>query len=149
MKILSLLCEDQQNIQDFFSRKISKEAFQQKSACISEKFLHHIERNGFPHPSDNDHYKAAITLSLHLEPKQLNHISTIYKDIIETKDQCFFEDKIRISKGKKQKWGTQFMREDNGNIILLPVIDENNLDERRLSRGLSTIEEYLRYAQEQ
>ena len=63
-----------------------------------------------------------------------------------------FCDRYLIDKGKKQKYGTQFMRyviKDTdgkyirGNSFFLPIEDEKNVNNRRKELGLeTTIEEY-------
>jgi hypothetical protein len=71
------------------------------------------------------------------------------KDAIKMKkvkpyDLALLEDRILIREGKKQIYGSQFMKTEQGTGFLLPVIDPDNLDKRRKSVGLEPIEQYLK-----
>jgi hypothetical protein len=52
-------------------------------------------------------------------------------------------DRMRVSQGKPQLYGTQFVVEGE-KVILNPIEDEANVDERRSRLGLEPIGEYLR-----
>lgn len=54
-------------------------------------------------------------------------------------------DRIEMSNGRKQIYGTQLQKDHNGFFHLYPVWDIENLNQRRLKMGLSTIEEYMRF----
>ncbi len=51
------------------------------------------------------------------------------------------EDRIRISEGKKQLYGTQF-HEVDGAMQIQPIEDEEHVDERRAAVGLQPLAEY-------
>jgi hypothetical protein len=53
-------------------------------------------------------------------------------------------DRIRKRKGQKQIYGTQFIKKDN-RMALYDVEDRENLNERRIRIGLSTIEEEFKF----
>lgn len=57
------------------------------------------------------------------------------RDDISLRSLAFFIDKLRISKGEKQLYGTQY-RLQNGEQVLYPVEDEAHLKDRRTSMGL-------------
>ncbi len=57
------------------------------------------------------------------------------RDDISMKSLAFFIDKLRLAKGEKQLYGTQYyLKKDT--YILYPVEDETHLKERRASMGL-------------
>jgi len=58
---------------------------------------------------------------------------------------ALLEDRIAIRQGRKQIYGSQIGKEDNGNFYVLPLIDPDNVNKRRASVGLGTIEEYVKY----
>ena len=54
------------------------------------------------------------------------------------------EDRVLMYEGKKQIYGTQIARAQDGTPELWPIEDEENLDERRAQVGLEPIAEYLK-----
>lgn len=59
------------------------------------------------------------------------------------KERAFLVDRILINKDDKQIYGTQTQRTESG-FEPFPIEDETNVDERRKSVGLSSLEEYMR-----
>ncbi len=58
---------------------------------------------------------------------------------------AYLEDRILVSEGKKQLYGTQLQRNDKtGKYELAPTQDEKNLNIRRAKIGLEPIEVYLK-----
>jgi hypothetical protein len=55
---------------------------------------------------------------------------------------AYLDDRIRVSEGRLQRFGTQFEVTPDG-AKLCPVEDPGTLDERRLKAGLSTLAERL------
>lgn len=57
---------------------------------------------------------------------------------------AYLLDRVRVNSGEKQVYGTQCMlNEDKTSYIPQPVIDPEKLNERRLSIGLDSIENYI------
>lgn len=56
-------------------------------------------------------------------------------------DFAYLTDRTELNSGRPQIYGTQVIM--SGNTIIKPCIDTINLNQRRKSVGLSTIEEYL------
>jgi hypothetical protein len=54
---------------------------------------------------------------------------------------AMLEDRVLALSGRKQKYGTQWDWDENGELNPQPIEDEANLDELRRSVGLDTIEE--------
>lgn len=57
---------------------------------------------------------------------------------------ALMEDRILIDQGKKQKYGTQVVKDGNGKWVLLPVEMPEDLDERRSEIGLMPIQDYMK-----
>jgi hypothetical protein len=54
------------------------------------------------------------------------------------------EDRIALSKHKKQVYGTQIWTKDDGSLFIAPVITPDKLDERRKEIGLEPISDYAK-----
>ncbi|MEM7333090.1 MAG: DUF6624 domain-containing protein [Chloroflexota bacterium] len=54
------------------------------------------------------------------------------------KDYAFLMDRFLINQGRKQLYGTQSKKQD-GQIVLLPIKDQHQLDERRQTVGLDPL----------
>ena len=62
-----------------------------------------------------------------------------------TYDLALMEDRILVSKGKKQLYGSQIRRNSQTNQYeVLPIEDIKNVDKRRKKMGLSPLADYLR-----
>jgi len=58
---------------------------------------------------------------------------------------ALLEDRILLSQGKKQIYGSQLMSDPKSNeIVLFPMIKPETVNERRKNIGLGSIEEYLK-----
>lgn len=57
-------------------------------------------------------------------------------------DVAFLTDRMLVSCGKPQKYGTQFRRGKNGKWIPFPIANPKKLDERRDEMGLGSHEKY-------
>jgi hypothetical protein len=51
-------------------------------------------------------------------------------------------DRVLRAQGKPQRYGTQFITNDDGSMTMQPTEDEAHLDERRLKMGLPPIADY-------
>lgn len=54
---------------------------------------------------------------------------------------AMLEDRIRVSEGKPQRYGTQYDWDEHGEMSPLPVDDPEHVDERRRAVGLSPLHE--------
>jgi hypothetical protein len=54
---------------------------------------------------------------------------------------AMLEDRIRVSEGRLQRYGTQYDWDADGRLSPLPVEDPEHVDERRRAVGLSPLEE--------
>ena len=57
---------------------------------------------------------------------------------------AMLEDRIRVSGGQNQLYGSNFERRPDGTCVITPIEDPVHLDERRQAVGLPSIQEYLR-----
>lgn len=54
---------------------------------------------------------------------------------------AMLEDRIRVSEGRPQRYGTQYDWDEEGELSPLPVEEPEHVDERRRAVGLSPLEE--------
>ncbi len=62
----------------------------------------------------------------------------------EPKEKALLADRILVNSDNKQIYGTQFYRNEKGQLIPRPIKDKKNLDKRRKSAGLEPFAEYLK-----
>lgn len=60
---------------------------------------------------------------------------------------AMLEDRILAGEGQKQIYGTQIVNGPDGKMVVHPIEDPVNLDERRKSVGLMPMEEYLKQSE--
>jgi len=142
-----LLKKDQRLIKDFKRGLISKDKFRKESLKLSEVFLELIRKNGYPFRDkvNKKEYEAGIILTLHLPIKHLELVSNIifqFPDKIFPKDVAFITDKLKVQRGERQVYGTQYKVKFNGEIEFLPIENEKNLNEKRRALGLESIQNY-------
>lgn len=58
------------------------------------------------------------------------------------KDKAYLTDRILVSQGKKQKYGTQFYKNKKGNLVPRPIKALDQLDKRRKNVGLESFSRY-------
>src|SRR5687768_422439 len=58
------------------------------------------------------------------------------------KDYAYLVDRVRLQRGKLQLYGTQFVQDSKGRLILQPLKDPEEVDERRHEMGLEPLAEY-------
>lgn len=58
------------------------------------------------------------------------------------KQKAYLEDRVRVNKGKKQMYGTQFKRNESGNLEPKPIKQEEELEKRRKQKGLKPFSQY-------
>lgn len=57
---------------------------------------------------------------------------------------ALLEDRVALRKGGKQIYGSQVSKDqETGEYFILPLIDPDNVDKRRLEVGLESIQEYI------
>jgi hypothetical protein len=58
---------------------------------------------------------------------------------------ALLEDRVALGQGKKQIYGSQIDRDQQGKYFVSPIEDELNVNKRRASVGLDPLEEYVKY----
>lgn len=59
---------------------------------------------------------------------------------------ALLEDRVAVGLGKEQVYGSQLgMDNETGKFFLHPIVDPENVDERRKTVGLGTLQEYVSY----
>lgn len=61
---------------------------------------------------------------------------------VSKRDIAYLEDRIAISDGRPQIYGTQFYKNSDGQLVPQPIEDIVKVDERRKEMGLETLDEY-------
>lgn len=61
---------------------------------------------------------------------------------------AYLTDRVLLAEGKKQLYGTQFTKGENGDWAPRPLEDPDNVDKRRLEMGLNTMAEYRKMIEE-
>ncbi len=111
-----------------------------------------VEEYGWPTISlvGEEAATAAFLIVQHAEVDEQKKILPLLKEAAAN-NQAFpaqvamLEDRILISEGKKQLYGTQLQTNSaTGQMELIPTEDEENVDVRRASVGLMPLAEYLR-----
>ncbi|MCU0390905.1 MAG: hypothetical protein MUE81_07290 [Thermoflexibacter sp.] len=85
---------------------------------------------------------AALTIQERYLPLLKNSVNI---DESNAYDLVLMEDRILVSQGKKQLYGSQVRRNPQTNLYeVLPIEDEKNVDKRRKKIGLESLAEYLK-----
>ncbi|MVO09801.1 hypothetical protein GOQ30_11585 [Flavobacterium sp. TP390] len=116
-----------------------------------EKLEKLIQQKGFPKKSlvGNNAVQAAFLIIQHADLQtQKKYVSTI-EDLCKKKEAdsqsfAYLYDRIEISEGRPQKYGTQVKyNKENQQYELYPLVDKEKVDFWRKEIGLSPINEYL------
>jgi hypothetical protein len=57
-------------------------------------------------------------------------------------DYAYLVDRVRLQDGKGQLYGTQFIQDSKGRLVLQPLKDPEEVDKRRRKMGLGPLAEY-------
>ena len=66
----------------------------------------------------------------------------VIKNEADSQDLAYLEDRLLIAEGKEQRYGTQYKIKDK-KLVMSPVEDISNLEDRRKKMGLPSIETQL------
>ena len=132
-------------------------ALMKKQAQIDRKNITRlaeiIQQYGWPGKSlvGGQASQAAFLILQHAELSQQEKYLPLLKAAapgveVNPADVAMLEDRVLVGQGKKQRYGTQvhFGPETGGKWVLLPIEDEESVDERRASVGLGPLAEYLK-----
>lgn len=105
-----------------------------------------INQCGFPNSKNNNKESTfyAFIILLHsdniFKEKYFDNIkNAVKRGDLDIKHLAFFEDKMNISDGKTQKYGTQMLIDDNGNETLAPIDNLEKVNQRRKKIGLEPL----------
>src|SRR5579871_6539457 len=80
-------------------------------------------------------------------PSQLKYLSLMKQAVAEKKakatDYALLVDRTNMFQGKLQVYGSQINYDSKGKLHIFPTLDEPNVDKRRKSVGLPSMQEYL------
>jgi hypothetical protein len=113
-----------------------------KTAVITPEGLYHLAML-FQHGHNSDDYLKAWQLAE--ESEKAGHI-------FGGELAAAAEDRYLLSVGKKQKWGTQFRKEEKGKTVLLdmlPDAESGVTDEMRTARGVMSRSEMLEFLRQE
>jgi hypothetical protein len=141
-----LLNEDQSLRKSLKEGKIPHKEFVEADTKVSKKFLGCLTCNQFSFDPENPEvYRAMVTLALHAPHEEMQEIFETARENIKPQDQAYFIDKLLIHDGKKQMYGTQYKKDEQGTVTFLPIEDENDVDERRRGMGLCSLRQYVEF----
>ncbi|TES98144.1 hypothetical protein E3J85_00055 [Patescibacteria group bacterium] len=151
-KILKMASEDQklrkQAADGDRSRKLAKSIYDcdTKNTLEAKKI---IEKHGWPSfnlvgkKAANDFWLIVqhADRDLEFQKKCLKLLEkAVENNQANPENLAYLTDRILVSEGKKQKFGTQYMfKEDR--LVLKPVVDRKKLNQRRKKVGLDVVEE--------
>ena len=110
-----------------------------------------VDQYGWPGKSlvGEDGANAAWLLVQHAtqDPKFMKHSRSLMKRAVEKgeaspKDYAYLLDRVRLQDGKPQLYGTQFVQDSKGRLVLQPLKDPEDVDERRRKVGLMPLAQY-------
>lgn len=152
-KLQALFEQDQKTICLFKEKKIDITELIKRQEENTQEFLSMVEAYGFPYKNKVPHdlYKKAVTLALHTSPDNLEKFEASFKDIdseelIDLEHKAYFIDKVQLSKGEPQIYGTQFDRNEDGTIVFKEILNVENVDELRGELGMQSLEDYKKFA---
>jgi hypothetical protein len=111
-----------------------------------------LDKHGWPKVSEYGNLGPAQAVFLVIQHADLEYQKRYYmllKNATESGDLnkgsfALLEDRIRISEGKKQLYGSQVKVGPNGGKSFYPIKDEVNVDKRRKTVGLPPLAEYAK-----
>lgn len=99
----------------------------------------------------DDGAEAAWLLVQHggpeLQERALQLLDTATAPGVTPADMAMLEDRVRVAKGKPQRYGTQFSVE-GGDLVLDPLENPDSVDVWRSRAGLGPLDEYVARARE-
>jgi len=128
------------------------ELMQQQDSINLNSIKNIIEKYGWPGISLVGK-EANITVWLVIQHASLNtqeyYLPYLKESVIKGEsrgqDLAYLEDRILMSKGKPQKYGSQLIRDSKtGEFIFYKIEDPDNVNKRRAEVGLQPIEEYMK-----
>ncbi len=110
-----------------------------------------VEQHGWPGRSlvgeDGSHAAWLLVQHATQDPEFMDDCRRLMERAVKRgeaspKDYAFLVDRVRLQRGKPQLYGTQFIRDSRGRLLLQPLKDPEDVDERRLEMGMEPLAEY-------
>ena len=110
-----------------------------------------VAQHGWPGKSlvgeDGSHAAWLLVQHATQDPDFMNHCRGLMDRAVKNgeasaKDYAFLVDRVRLQRGKPQLYGTQFIKDSRGRLILQPLKDPEEVDERRHKMGMEPLAEY-------
>ena len=94
-----------------------------------------------------DGAEAAWLLVQHAPSPFMKHCLPLLEDAVEAGESearhyAYLYDRVQVKDGNLQRYGTQYKFTQEGVLEREPLADPESVDERRVSLGLPTMEEY-------
>lgn len=148
-ELSQLLADDQKDITLTQSASITRGKWLSRVHARTNRVREILEEQGISKISGGDlgAYKAMLVLVLHsgdqaLMEEYLNLHTNNESGGVIISDRAFIVDKLQGLKKEKQIYGTQF-RVTNGDVVLLPIENEVDVDKRRKELGLEPLSKYI------
>jgi len=105
-----------------------------------------VKENGFPTAEMVGHVglKGVRIVILHAKKEILEKYESEYKSTFGSYAYAYLIDKLRVSNGEKQLYGTQGDFDKNKQLIFYPIEDEINVNKRRMNADMEPIEIYAK-----
>ena len=157
LELLAMVDADQRVRQGFGSQMESEKLAQMQAADTkhTERMKGIIVEHGWPGRSlvGGDGAHAAWLLVQHADASFMAQCLPLMEHAVSkgeasAKDYAYLLDRVRMSQGKPQVYGTQFTSGPDGKLVLHPIENSKHVDDRRRAIGLPPMAEYERKIRE-
>jgi VWFA-related protein len=155
-ELIKMAEKEQELLQEVVAKDQTKKSDQEKLHKLYEtstaKFCELIKKNGWPTSAtvDRDGVVAAYYILKNGGTYETQRdllpviLAAIKKDPAQKPEFAGLFDRLRVSAGLKQIFGTQAVSA-GGFLVLYPIEDEKHIDDRRAEFGMSTMETNIRH----
>jgi hypothetical protein len=144
--------EKDQKVREGFSSSMTEETMTAILAVDGEhlgRLKEIVSQYGWPGRSlvGADGAEAAWLLVQHAPSPFMKHCLPLLEDAVEAGESearhyAYLYDRVQVKDGNLQRYGTQYKFTQEGVLEREPLADPESVDERRVSLGLPTMEEY-------
>ena len=154
-ELLKMALKQRELLQQVVDKDQTKKSDQEKLHKVYEehttKLCQILKTNGWPTTAlvDREGVFAAFLILKNGGTFELQRdllpviVAAIKKDPVQKREFAGLFDRLRVSAGMKQLFGSQAVSM-GGFLVLYPIEDEANVDARRAEYGLSTMDQYIR-----
>jgi hypothetical protein len=155
---LLAMCAVDQKVRQGFGSQMSAETVAEMQAVDARhtaRMKAIVAQHGWPGRSlvGDDGSHAAWLLVQHADASFMAECLPLMEQAVSrgeaaAKDYAYLLDRVRMRQGKPQVYGTQFTSGADGKLVVHPIEDADNVDERRRAIGLPPMAEYERKIRE-